>query len=789
LSTAVTGLPGINVIIEGRNTGTFTDASGNFTLENLEAGKIILKVSAIGYESFQEEIEVRAGATSSIEIPLKESIRVLDGVIVNRVSLVAGTANVNDIIGSAHYLSPRELDKFNNTDINRALRNIPGMIIQEEDGFGLRPNIGMRGTGVERSSKITLMEDGVLVAPAPYAAPAAYYFPSVGRMSSIEIRKGSSQIKYGPYTTGGAINFNSTPIPTGFDANINLFAGSHGFHNILANAGASFKNVGFMAESLLTNSSGFKDLDNGGDTGFSTEDYLAKIRVNSDPDAKVYQSLSFKIGLSKENSRETYLGLTDKDFQETPFRRYAGSQKDNMINKQNQWHLRYAIKPAEFLDITTTIYRSTFERNWYKLDKVKANDSTGTVNIGSILNNPERYTEEMDIIKGGTSMVDDALMVKANNRSYYLEGIESIIGLTFPGRSINNETELGIRLHRDQMDRYQWVDEYKMGNSIMMLTGAGIPGTESNYLLDARALASFIQYKFEYQNLTVVPGLRYENILYDKKDYGKEDPDRSGNDVTLKDHKVDIFIPGIGIDYKFTSLLSSFIGIHKGFSPPGLKEGTQPEISINYEAGLRYNTPSFSIQSVFYYNDYENLLGADMAANGWTGSGNQYNGGESLIYGIEYDMMFNPLGKGKTRFGLPLNFNYTYTHATFQNTFESEYEPWGNVEIGYEVPYLPKHQFSFNVSLEHKKFNINYSSKYVGDFRTVAGVGDIPEQDKIPAHYVADLSANYILNRFLTIHGSVNNIFNNAYPVSRRPAGLRPGMPISFRIGIKAHLN
>ena len=77
----------------------------------------------------------------------------------------------------------------------------------------------------------------------------------------------------------------------------------------------------------------------------------------------------------------------------------------------------------------------------------------------------------------------------------------------------------------------------------------------------------------------------------------------------------------------------------------------------------------------------------------------------------------------------------------------------------------------------------------MGDFRTVAGVGDIPEQDKIPAHYVADLSANYILNRFLTIHGSVNNIFNNAYPVSRRPAGLRPGMPISFRIGIKAHLN
>lgn len=783
-----TGLPGANVVIEGMNTGTFSDGAGNFSIKNLETGKVILKVSVIGYESIRQEVQIEPGMTSNIEVPLTESIKVLDGVVVNRVSLVAGTSGIKDVVGSAHYISPLELNKFNNTDINRVLRNVPGVIIQEEDGFGLRPNIGMRGTGVERSSKITLMEDGILVAPAPYAAPAAYYFPTSGRMSGVEIRKGSSQIKYGPYTTGGAINFNSTPIPNEFDANINLFAGSHGFYNVHANAGASFKNVGFMVESFLANSDGFKDLDNGGNTGFNTQDYLAKFRINSNPDAKVYQSLSFKIGLAKENSNETYLGLTDEDFEDTPYRRYAGSQMDNMDNEQNQWHIRYAVQPAKFIDITTTLYHSNFERNWYKLDKVKANDSTGDKSITSILNNPGTFSNEMNIIRGSTSAVDDALSVKANNRSYFLEGIESIIGLTFPGVNVNNEIELGIRLHRDQMDRYQWVDKYKMYEGTMMMTDAGIPGTESNYILDAKAIASFVQYKFEYHKLTVIPGLRYENIRYERENFGKSDPERSGDDVSYTDHKIDIFIPGIGIDYSISGNLSSFLGIHKGFSPPGLKEDTEPEISVNYEAGVRYNSPVLSLQSVFYYNDYQNLLGSDLASSGGSGSGQQFNGGESIIYGLEHEMVYNPLGKGNSTYTLPISFVYTYTHATFKSDFQSEFDPWGNVKSGDEIPYIPKHQFAFNVSLEHRKFNINYSSKFVSDIRTIAGQGTFTDPEMIPAYYVADISTNVKLNKFLTLQGSINNVFNNTYAVSRRPAGLRPGMPLSFRVGVKAHI-
>ena len=71
----------------------------------------------------------------------------------------------------------------------------------------------MRGTGQNRSEKVTIMEDGVLAAPAPYAAPSAYYFPTSGRMQQIEVLKGTSSAMYGPRTTGGVVNMLSREIP------------------------------------------------------------------------------------------------------------------------------------------------------------------------------------------------------------------------------------------------------------------------------------------------------------------------------------------------------------------------------------------------------------------------------------------------------------------------------------------------------------------------------------------------------------------------------------------------
>ncbi|MEY8262698.1 MAG: TonB-dependent receptor plug domain-containing protein, partial [Bermanella sp.] len=108
-----------------------------------------------------------------------------DPVALQQVYITGGQDEISTLPGSATLIDQVSLEQFEYTDIHRILNEVPGINILEEDGYGLRPNIGMRGSSAERSKKITIMEDGVLSGPAPYSAPAAYYFPNVSRMSAV----------------------------------------------------------------------------------------------------------------------------------------------------------------------------------------------------------------------------------------------------------------------------------------------------------------------------------------------------------------------------------------------------------------------------------------------------------------------------------------------------------------------------------------------------------------------------------------------------------------------------
>ncbi|MCF6168190.1 TonB-dependent receptor [Lutibacter sp.] len=779
---STTAMSGVSIYLDKTNIGSTSNSTGNYIIKNVPEGNHTLVASAIGYHTIKKEISIKENEVLTINFTMVEAVSSLSEVVI----MTGGVTGIKGIMGSVHYITPKEIQKFSYTDVNRILRAVPGVNIQEEDGFGLRVNIGLRGTGVERSSKITVMEDGVLMAPAAYAAPAAYYFPTIGRMQAIEILKGSSQIKYGPHTTGGAINLISTQIPYEFSGRINLFTGSFGGKNLHAFVGNSYKNFAYIVETFQYSSNGFKKLDGGGNTGFDKKDYLAKFRINTDDDAKVYQSLTFKIGRSNEVSNETYLGLTQEDFNANPYRRYAASQKDQMNTKHSQFSLTHVANISKHFNISTTAYYSKFYRNWFKLNKVKDNTGTKT-SINSLLDNPLNFEDAFAILTGSTSTYEDALFVKANNRSYYAKGIQTIFGFNFKTNNIAHKIDFGFRVHQDQVDRFQWVDEFSMNNGIMNLTKKGVPGTESNRVETADAIATYVQYKINIGKFSATPGIRYENITLKRLDYGTSDIDREGTNLSKRSNNVDVFIPGIGFDYQFSESTSTFAGIHKGFSPPGSKEGTKPEKSINYELGLRYSKNALSFKPVIFYNNYSNLLGSDLAAAGGDGTGDLFNGGKVKTKGIEFQLTYDLLATRIQRtINLPISIVYTYTDAKFQNDFESDFGGWGKVSAGDQFPYLANNQLTLILGLEHPQFSFNVSGKYLGEMRTLPGQGKIPLNEKIESYLVIDSSANYILHKNISVFANATNITNKIYVASRRPAGLRSGMPRAFNIGLKA---
>ncbi|GAB5400381.1 MAG: TonB-dependent receptor [Aureisphaera sp.] len=711
-----------------------------------------------------------------------DSINKLDEVIISAQEIFGSKFASKNRTGSSYYVSSLELEKFNYTDVNRLLKTVPGVSIYEEDGFGLRPNISLRGTSPERSAKISLMEDGVLIAPAPYSAPAAYYFPSVARMEAVEILKGSSQVQYGPFTTGGAINMVSYQIPNEFKAKLDASFGSFNSGRYHVQAGNRHKYFGYGVEYLKFNSNGFKNVDVRGDSGFDIDELLAKVSFNTNPDKKVKQQLELKFQFSDEVSDETYLGLTDSDFADDPFRRYAGSQNDVMNAEHLQLQLNHTLQFSKDIRLTTTGYMNNFKRNWYKLEKVQLGDETQS--IANVVGDPETYAEQFAILTGEINSEDGSLILRNNNREYTSRGVQTKLDYHWNGSNTFHDIEVGLRYHFDEEDRFQWEDGYGITDGVMELTNPGTPGTQANRISDARAFAAFTTYRLKWNDWTFTPGVRFESITLSRSDFGGEDVNRTGVNLSERENQLNIFIPGAGFAYRFDNRFSVFGGVHKGFAPPGNKPEEEPEESVNYELGTRFDVLGLSGEVVGFYNDYSNLLGADTNSSGGTGTLEQFNAGEVRVQGIELLLNYSLL-KDNEKITIPLSFGYTLTDTEFLNSFGSEDDLWGEVIAGDELPYIAKHQFNVSASFQTEKFEANLNGRLNGAFRTSAGRGAIPLSEEVPNSFIVDVSAKYRINKYFSITGNVINMFDETYAVSRVPAGLRPGHPFGAYAGIQ----
>jgi Fe(3+) dicitrate transport protein len=734
------------------------------------------------------------------------------------VAVIGSKENIERLPGSGVFYDTADIRNLAYDDINQVIRQTPGVYVRQEDGYGLFPNVSLRGVSTTRNGKVTVMEDGVLMAPAPYSDPSAYYTPNIGRMSGLEVLKGSSQIKYGPETTGGIINYLSTPIPAGNDGFLSLAFGTDRDRRVHASYGsrfdASWATIGFFVENVWREVDGFKTIipATGGGyagsdrTGFDRNEPLAKLRFafkSARP-----QSLELSFGRTDIHADETYLGLTDADFRVNPFQRYAASRFDEISTEQERLVARYTLTASDLLTLHVTAYRTEFARNWYKLDVAGVGTSGAFLNLSEALAG-NHGTAILDVLRGGAS---GRLRVRANNRAYGAEGVEALGVWTFLTGRATHRLETGARLHSDFADRFQWDDTYtQAADGSATRTTAGIPGTQENRRAESDALALYMQDRINIGALTLTPGLRFESIDY--TDIRRSTAVATLNQITSRSGRTISYVaPGLGATWKRNENVTWLAGIHRGISPPGpaSTNGTlTEETSIGLEAGFRYNNRrDFSAEFIVFHTAFDNLI-VEQNAGGGGGVGQTSNIGEVDTTGLELALAYDPSVSRGWSVRNPWHLNFTWTRAELANDVNATGNSGAVSEsifsggrAGNELPYIPRYQIAFGTALESGPWRIQLDAFYQPrtwasannspfllnpDANAAAGLQPAADSryGRVDAHLLLDAAVHYRLSSQTRLKFAVTNLLNWEYISSRVPIGPRPGAPRTMIAGVE----
>jgi Fe(3+) dicitrate transport protein len=616
----------------------------------------------------------------------------------------------------------------------------------------------------------------------------------MARMSEVEVFKGPASILYGPHTVGGAINYVSRPVPDKRSGMVDVSYGRfqtfrghvyYGDHNDWG---------GFLVEGIHIGTAGFKEVDGGfglGNTGFQRSELMLKGYVNNDLASHAFNRLTLKFIASRESSNETYLGLTDADFGQDPYRRYAASQLDNMNWWRTALDLTHNLAVGDRVKLETTAYWHQFDRTWERLNQFR--DGTQFLDVLTQPTTPplDSYyavltgQQDSPSVNGGSDAQD--LMVISNHRQFLVMGIQTRLRAFFDTGKVHHEIESGLRFHYDSIDRFQPEQAYRMEN--LQLVWDGITYEQNPDLLiddnkaEAQALAGYVMYGIEVARLTIKPGVRVEYIRTFYEDE-KEQPElgRVAEDPQL------VFLPGIGLQYSIFDGFAALAGVHRGFSAvtPGNRLFADPELSINYEAGFRYTTGDsrgFG-ELIGFFNDYSNITSECTQSGGCNPDllDRQFNNGRAFIGGVEvlggYDV---PLPRKLT---MPVRVSYTYTNATYRTTFESSDPTIGDVTKGDPIPYVPAHVLNAQLGFERDFWSASLVGNYFGKMSEGAvGLQPLPYTD---GYFVLDVVGRL---RFepVEVYLRLLNVTNTEAIVARRPFGARPNMPLMFQLGLQVY--
>ncbi|MDP1765652.1 MAG: TonB-dependent receptor [Methylotenera sp.] len=667
--------------------------------------------------------------------------------VLPRVDVIGTQAQLLKTPSSAAIIEQEELESSHVLTVNEALRKAPGVVVRDEEGLGIRPNISIRGLNPTRSTKVLLLEDGIPLAFAPYGDNASYYFPSIDRFSSIEVLKGSEQIKYGPQTAGGLINFITPNAPEKFAGHMSITAGNRDYLNTKINVGGS----GMLLDYTHKEGDGARD---------NTHSNIEDLNVKMTKSLGENQAITLRANWFSEDSQVSYTGLTQKEYENfggeyNPFNHDSFKATRFGVSATHDWQIN-----SNAL-LTTNLYYSYFDRDWWRQSSNSTNIATGT--------NCTAFNTAR--LAGTATNGDTCEGVQGRLRTYDTYGIEPRLTVSHAW----GELQLGAKAHFEEQNR-------KQINGLSPTARTGM--LAENNKRETDAYSGFISNRFDIGQFSITPAVRYEHI----------ENERINRLTGAKgDANLHEWIPGIGFAYNPNEQLTVFAGVHEGFAPPRTEDlisnttggvlEVSAEKSTNYELGFRAKPlKDLNVAATVFHNDFKNLIAVGSVASNLPALAQ----GEATFTGLELS------GQYDFDNGFYSRLVYTWLPVAEQDSAFRRFDTnaiVGGSAKGNRQPYAPKNTVTAAVGYKMGTWNAQLEAVHVGeqyaDFAETKVAALNGQNGEIASYTIVNAAINYKYIPYkTTFFVTGKNLFDKDY-ITDRTRGILTGMPRLVQVGAR----
>ena len=734
-----------------------------FILEN-RVQKITYIFVAEGYSIIEKEIDLSTGDKFKLFLP--KQVEELNEVILSaKKKEVFALKRMRDYEKTAIYAGKKtEVIVIEQSMANLAANNarqifnqIPGLNIYQNDDAGLQLHIGGRGLDPNRTSNFNTRQNGYDISADVLGYPESYYTPPAEAIEEIQIIRGAASLQYGTQF-GGLVNFKLKDATTyrPIAGVIRNTIGTNSLYTNFTQLSGRLSKWRYIGHVNIKKGNGFRP-----NSKFNSSNVFAKISYDFSENTILSAEVTYLDYLAQQAG-----GLTDDLFNGNP---YQSNRERNWFGLY--WFL-YNIKFEHALSDNSNI-----SVNFFGLNAQRNAIGFRSNRVSQI----DPY-EERDLIKGDFNNFGiEARWLK----KYILRDKKAVF--LFGGKyySAKNTSAQGPGSASNEADFSFFKEEYPSYSQ------------QSNYTYPNENISVFSENIFYInKNLSITPGLRYENILTATKgNYQRINTDAAGNVIlnetlnSMESRRRSFVLLGLGLSYKALRSLEYYANISQNYRSVTFADISiiNPAFSINpnitdengytIDLGIRGKIKKMiSFDLNLFHLSYQNRIGfIQKAFKDGSVKSERGNVGDANLSGLEslIDLNLSELFHlNIKKYSLNSFINYSFIKTRYSKSNIPGIE-------GKKVEFVPKDNLKFGLRFGYKNLTLNMQYSYVSEQYTdssnavegnLSGVIGL-----IPEYEIVDLSGAFKLNKFKLEFG-INNALNEAYFTRRATGYPGPGI-------------